>query len=754
MIRFRIKLTTTVALVALSCSGLANAKSFVAKCEKNNELNVRFSGSHCNLDWNKGGESNRCRIKNSIMKFATYDSGGQVELDLTSGEMRHGAKIYKCILSGDIRTSSSSSSSTSTQLAKKKGEEEAARRLAKKAAAKKAEKEAAKKKVTLYRITPYSKFVQSGLKWFTDGNTKFHVEYVGEVRNGRPHGFGELFFENESIFDGQFRDGRKHGEGVSTYANGDKYVGEFIDGLKNGQGTYTWGSGQNKGDKYVGEFVDGLKNGQGTYTWADGSKYVGRWKGDQPTEKEAAKKEAAKKEAAKKETAEKAHPSQLVEARAQGIETMISAQSELMRHPDYPDRSRVESALTLLMGSIAGDDLALIQSTQEKLLAEVALMVAYAEEGNPTTRETTLTVDQAQTASSTKPRKAEEAKQLSDAKGATALSDADKPQLQEFAGIYEGFYEDNEDGRWPVITRILDSNGNNAGSYSTPPNVVGQLDLIEVDKSNRLVKFRFDDEYGTGSVSMIFSANADSFEGKFDLDGVTWTWTGRNWDKSSVPDGTLHDNELKQNVAELKSTKSCPNCFLRGADLKNMNLSGANLRGADLMGADLTGADLSNAVLASSSMRGVVLTNALLKDTNLDGADLAGVDLSGVKNNSKSNSEKTCSTREHLNFISFNGANLDNANLNGLGIHHSKIESASFRGANLSGTCWSRTELGWVDFTGANLREAKMLRNIGQALNMTGADLTGADLLHGGPFDDATFCETKMPDGRIDNSDC
>ena len=63
---------------------------------------------------------------------------------------------------------------------------------------------------------------------------------------------------------------------------------------------------------------------------------------------------------------------------------MISVQSELMRHPDYPDRSRVESALGLLMGSIAGDDLALIQSTQEKLLAEVDLMVAYTEEGNRT----------------------------------------------------------------------------------------------------------------------------------------------------------------------------------------------------------------------------------------------------------------------------------------------------------------------------------------------------------------------------------
>jgi chemotaxis protein histidine kinase CheA len=58
---------------------------------------------------------------------------------------------------------------------------------------------------------------------------------------------------------------------------------------------------------------------------------------------------------------------------------MISVQSELMWHPDYPDRSSVESALEMFMGSIAGDDLALIQSTQEMVLAEVALMVGYAD---------------------------------------------------------------------------------------------------------------------------------------------------------------------------------------------------------------------------------------------------------------------------------------------------------------------------------------------------------------------------------------
>jgi hypothetical protein len=89
--------------------------------------------------------------------------------------------------------------------------------------------------------------------------------------------------------------------------------------------------------------------------------------------------ELAQKKKAEEEVAKKAYASQLAEARTQALQAMISAQSELMRHLEYPDRLRVEDALGLFTQSIAGDDLALIQSTQEKLLAEVALMVGHAE---------------------------------------------------------------------------------------------------------------------------------------------------------------------------------------------------------------------------------------------------------------------------------------------------------------------------------------------------------------------------------------
>ena len=105
---------------------LLGSGSFVAQCEKNNKLDVTYTGETCDLEWNKLGDSNRCKIRNSVMTFQTYDSAGPAKLNFSSGELKHGANTYKCILAGDIKvveeedtsstsaTSSNSSSSTST----------------------------------------------------------------------------------------------------------------------------------------------------------------------------------------------------------------------------------------------------------------------------------------------------------------------------------------------------------------------------------------------------------------------------------------------------------------------------------------------------------------------------------------------------------------------------------------------------------------------------------------------------------------
>jgi hypothetical protein len=178
-----------------------------------------------------------------------------------------------------------------------------------------------KEKGILFRDTPYSKFVESGEKWFKFGDEKTQVKFEGEIVDGVPNGegtenfpngqkyFGEFkdglpngqgmkTFPNGGKYQGEFKDGKYNGEGTENFPNGQKYFGEFKDGLPNGQGTLTWSDGRKyvgelkdgkqwkgtitypNGNKYVGEYKDGKRNGQGTYIFSDGTKYVGEWKND------------------------------------------------------------------------------------------------------------------------------------------------------------------------------------------------------------------------------------------------------------------------------------------------------------------------------------------------------------------------------------------------------------------------------------------------------------------------------------------
>ncbi len=113
---------------------------------------------------------------------------------------------------------------------------------------------------TLYR-QPKDKYVEGDTRWFKDGDETIHVKYVGETKDGVPHGTG-----TETV---SFDRGK-----------GQKYVGQFKDGKRHGQGAMTWASGS----KHVGQFKDGKRHGQGAMTWASGSKHVGEFKDDKPWE--------------------------------------------------------------------------------------------------------------------------------------------------------------------------------------------------------------------------------------------------------------------------------------------------------------------------------------------------------------------------------------------------------------------------------------------------------------------------------------
>jgi hypothetical protein len=69
-----------------------------------------------------------------------------------------------------------------------------------------------------------------------------------------------------------------HSQNAQTlfYSHG-KYVGEVLNGKAHGFGTYT---AYKSGGVYTGNFQQDTFQGQGTYTWLDGSRYVGTWQND------------------------------------------------------------------------------------------------------------------------------------------------------------------------------------------------------------------------------------------------------------------------------------------------------------------------------------------------------------------------------------------------------------------------------------------------------------------------------------------
>ena len=58
---------------------------------------------------------------------------------------------------------------------------------------------------------------------------------------------------NKNVYIGELKDGKPHGQGIRTGENGVKYVGEWKDGLFHGQGTYTHANG----DQEEGIWEDG-----------------------------------------------------------------------------------------------------------------------------------------------------------------------------------------------------------------------------------------------------------------------------------------------------------------------------------------------------------------------------------------------------------------------------------------------------------------------------------------------------------------
>ena len=97
--------------------------------------------------------------------------------------------------------------------------------------------------------------------------------YEGEIKDGKPYGFGTYRWNNGDVYTGEYVKGIRHGKGKFVYANGNYYDGDWVDGKYHGHGIYHW----NDGDQFEGEWQNDKRHGSGKWTYANGNYYTGVW---------------------------------------------------------------------------------------------------------------------------------------------------------------------------------------------------------------------------------------------------------------------------------------------------------------------------------------------------------------------------------------------------------------------------------------------------------------------------------------------
>jgi hypothetical protein len=90
-----------------------------------------------------------------------------------------------------------------------------------------------------------------------------HGTYKGPLNDKKkPHGFGHMFCNDGSTYDGLWTNGKMEGKnGIFRFTNGDTYQGDFVNEQFHGKGVYT----DKNGDIYEGDFVKGNLEGHGKH---------------------------------------------------------------------------------------------------------------------------------------------------------------------------------------------------------------------------------------------------------------------------------------------------------------------------------------------------------------------------------------------------------------------------------------------------------------------------------------------------------
>jgi len=206
---------------------------------------------------------------------------------------------------------------------------------------------------------------------------------------------------------------------------------------------------------------------------------------------------------------------------------------------------------------------------------------------------------------------------------------------------------------------------------------------------------------------------------------------------------------------------------LTGVNLTGVNLTGANLTGANLAGVDLTGVDLTGAILTGVSGQlaavpsllpeGYVAANnylvgpgADLTGANLTGADLTGADLTDADLTSADltdailtgvSGQLAASSGVILpfgfigspfiianNYIIGPEVNLSGADLAGANLVEADLFGANLSNADLSGSDARSATLAFANLSGTNLSNADLSNSGLFQADLTNADLSGANL--------------------------
>ena len=111
----------------------------------------------------------------------------------------------------------------------------------------------------------------------TDGQTNWTMnehdlnqtkigEYMGTVKNGLPHGQGQLCYLHGGKYIGSWNDGKKDGLGTNTYTDGRVSIGNYKNSKKNGNMKIKCPNG----DTYQGDFKNGSPSGKFIFTNSKG----------------------------------------------------------------------------------------------------------------------------------------------------------------------------------------------------------------------------------------------------------------------------------------------------------------------------------------------------------------------------------------------------------------------------------------------------------------------------------------------------